>query len=209
MLTALMPFSISALASATVLMLSTDPGATRCASRWCGRLRATCLENFRIVGGVLADREERGPHAFIGQRLEHGGRGRPRAVVEGQHHFLVAQEVVLLEVLEAEARAAGGVDLDRAADAERVRIGALRRRDRARRGRARRRGSRGGCRRGRRCGGRTGGWSPLRGCGPSTATDADINKTNATALRIQPPRTETRPPTRPTIGMEPFRRRVN
>ena len=46
---------------------------------------------------------------------------RPRTVVEGQHDFLVAQEVVGLEMLEAEARAAGGVDLHHARDAERVR----------------------------------------------------------------------------------------
>ena len=64
-------------------------------------------------------------HAFVGQRLEHRRRGRPRAVVEGQHDFVVAQEVVLLEMLEAEARAAGGVDLDGAGHAERIRIVAL------------------------------------------------------------------------------------
>ena len=70
---------------------------------------------------MLADREEDRLDAFGGQRLEHGRRGRPRAVVEGQHDFVVAQEVVLLEMLEAEARTAGGVDLDRAGDAERIR----------------------------------------------------------------------------------------
>ena len=47
---------------------------------------------------------------------------RPRAVVERQHDFLVAQEVEVLEMLEAESRTACGVDLDGAADAERVRI---------------------------------------------------------------------------------------
>ena len=35
-----------------------------------------------------------------------------RAVVESQDDFLVAQEVILLEVLEAEAGTAGGVDFD-------------------------------------------------------------------------------------------------
>src|SRR5262249_39736584 len=59
------------------------------------------------------------------QRLQHGGRvAEPRAVVEGQHHFLLLQEVELLEMLEAEAGAASGVDFDGAADTERVRIGA-------------------------------------------------------------------------------------
>ena len=79
-------------------------------------------EDFRIVGGVLADREEDRLDAFVGERLEHRRSGRPRAVVEGQHDLMIAQEVELLEMLEAEARPAGGVDLDRARDAERVRI---------------------------------------------------------------------------------------
>ena len=64
------------------------------------------LENFRMIGGVLADREKRRLGAFLGQRLEHRGGGRPRTVVEGQHHFLVGEEVELLELLEAEARPA-------------------------------------------------------------------------------------------------------
>ena len=47
------------------------------------------------------------------QRLEdHRRVVRPGAVVEGQHDFVVAQEIVLLEMLEAEGGAAGGVDLD-------------------------------------------------------------------------------------------------
>ena len=80
-------------------------------------------EDFRIVGGVLADRKEDAVGAFVGERLQHGGRvHRPWAVVESQHDFLVAQEVKLLEMLEAEAGAAGGVDLDGAGDAERVGI---------------------------------------------------------------------------------------
>ena len=74
---------------------------------------------------VLADLEEGRLGAIVGQRLEHHRRVvRPRAVVEGQHDFLVAQEVVLLEVLGAEGRAAGGVDLDDARDAERIGIAA-------------------------------------------------------------------------------------
>ena len=80
------------------------------------------LEDFRIIGRVLADREEDAGGAFLRQRLQDRGRiDRPRAVVERQHHFLVAQEIELLEMLEAETGAAGGVDFDGAADAERVR----------------------------------------------------------------------------------------
>ena len=83
------------------------------------------LEDFGIVGGVLADREEDAGGAFFRQRLQHRRRiHRPRTVVERQHHFLVAQEVELLEMLEAETGTAGRVDLDGAADAERVGIGA-------------------------------------------------------------------------------------
>ena len=71
------------------------------------------LGDFRVPSGVLADLEKRRLQALVGQCLEHGGRvARPRAIVEGQNNFLVAQEVILLEVLEAEAGAAGRVDLD-------------------------------------------------------------------------------------------------
>ncbi len=70
-----------------------------------------------MVGGVLADREEDAGGAFFRERLQYRGRvHRPRAVVKGQHHFLVAQEVEFLEMFEAEAGTARGVDLDRAAD---------------------------------------------------------------------------------------------
>ena len=47
---------------------------------------------------------------------------RPRAVVEGQHHLVFAQEIVGLELLEAEAGPVGGIDLHHAGDAERIRI---------------------------------------------------------------------------------------
>ena len=86
----------------------------------CGHL----LENFGVIGRMLADREEHGLGAFVGKRLEHGGRGGPGTVVEGQHDFLVGQEVELLEMLKAEARAARGVDFNHAGDPERVGIGA-------------------------------------------------------------------------------------
>jgi hypothetical protein len=41
---------------------------------------------------------------------------RPGPIVEGQHHLTFAKEIMALEVLEAEAGAAGGVDLDHTAD---------------------------------------------------------------------------------------------
>ena len=62
------------------------------------------LEDFGIIGSVFSDREENASRAFVGQRLEDGGRVlRPRAVVKGQHDFLVAQEIQLLEMLEAKS----------------------------------------------------------------------------------------------------------
>ena len=104
-----------------------------------------------MIGGVLADREKHRLGAFVGQRLEHGGGvARPRTVVEGQHHFLVGEKVELLEMLEAETRAARGVDFNHAADAERIGIGAngFRRH-----------------RRNRRLVGNGGGGLDIRGCG--------------------------------------------
>src|SRR3569623_873232 len=92
-------------------------------------------------GGRFAKRPFHGADAFLDLGLallvrqllvvEIGG---PRTVGEGQYDFLFAQEVELLEMLEAEAGPAGGVDGDDARDAERVRISAGR-----------------FCRRGRRC----------------------------------------------------------
>src|SRR6202035_3797443 len=49
------------------------------------------MENFRIVGRMLADVEEGCPQALVGERLENGlGRVEPGAVVEGQHDLVVA-----------------------------------------------------------------------------------------------------------------------
>ena len=87
--------------------------------------RINLLQDFRIISGVLADDEENAGGAFVRQRLKDRRRvDRPGAVVEGQHHFLVAQEVELFEMLKAEPRSARGVDLDSTADTERVRVGA-------------------------------------------------------------------------------------
>ena len=85
--------------------------------------RRHLFENFGVVGRVLADREKHRLGAFVRERLEYGGRiCRPRTVVEGQHDFLVRQEVELLEMREAETRPAHGVDFHHPADAERIRI---------------------------------------------------------------------------------------
>jgi hypothetical protein len=81
------------------------------------------LGDFGVPHRVLADLDERGLEAIVGERLEHGRRVlRPGAVVEGQHNFLIAQEIVLLEMLEAEARSAGRVDLDDARQAHAARL---------------------------------------------------------------------------------------
>src|SRR5262249_49812548 len=75
------------------------------------------LEDAGLVGGVQADREEDRLGAVRGERGEHcRGVLRPGAVVEGEHHLAFAQEVVGLEMLEAEAGAAGGVDFDHPRD---------------------------------------------------------------------------------------------
>ena len=85
--------------------------------------RRDLLHDFRMPAGVLADREEHRLGALIGERLEHGRRvARPRAVIESEHDLVVAQEVISLEMLEAEARAAGGVNLHDARNAEGIRV---------------------------------------------------------------------------------------
>jgi hypothetical protein len=81
------------------------------------------LHDFGMPSGVLSDRKKDCLGALLGERLEHSRRmTRPRAIVEREHDFLVAQEVIGLEVLKTEARAAGGVDFDNPRHAERVRI---------------------------------------------------------------------------------------
>jgi hypothetical protein len=47
------------------------------------------LGDFGVPHRVLANLEERGLEAIVGERLEHGRRVvRPGAVVEGQHDFV-------------------------------------------------------------------------------------------------------------------------
>src|SRR3954447_10903272 len=105
---------------------------------------------------MLADREKDAGGALVRKRLQHRGRvDQPWAVVEGQHDFLVLEEVELLEMLETKTRASGGVDLHHAGNTEHVRpaiaghLGAGRGRWSRRRGRGwllrRRRAFGGGC----------------------------------------------------------------
>src|SRR5262245_7630117 len=115
------------------------------------------LEDRGLPGGVDADGEEDRLGAVRGERVQHpDGVLRPGSVVERQHDFAFAQEVVALEMFETEAGAARGVDLDGARDTERVGIARARRgrrQGRMRRGRRRwwggrcrwRRGTRWGC----------------------------------------------------------------
>jgi hypothetical protein len=87
----------------------------------CGHL----LEDPGLIRGMQADREEDCLGAVRGERGEHCLRIlRPGAVVEREHHLAFAQEVMALEVLEAEAGAAGGVDFDHARDAQGIGIAA-------------------------------------------------------------------------------------
>ena len=85
------------------------------------------LGDFRMPGRVLADLKEGRLETLVGERLEHGqGVLRPGTVVEGQHHFLVAQEIILLEMLEAEPGPAGRIDFDDARKAHPARLVARR-----------------------------------------------------------------------------------
>jgi hypothetical protein len=85
----------------------------------CGHL----LEDSGLIRGMQPDREEDRLGAVRGERGEHRLRVlRPGAVVERQHHLAFAQEIMALEVLESEAGAAGGVDLDHTADPQSVGI---------------------------------------------------------------------------------------
>ena len=72
----------------------------------------TCSGDLRVPSRVLADLEEGRFQTFVGQRLEHGRRVAAKDRRRRSDDFLVTQEVILLEMLEAEAGAAGGIDLD-------------------------------------------------------------------------------------------------
>ena len=75
----------------------------------------------RMFGGGLADQEEGGAHAFMGQRRQHFGVGcRPWPVVEGQHHLAILQRQRLRKTLQADPRGGRRIDGENARGAERV-----------------------------------------------------------------------------------------
>src|SRR5262249_26853756 len=81
------------------------------------------FHDLRVPTRMLADRKEKRLGALVGQGLEYGRcMSGPRAVVERQDDFMVTQEIVSLEMLEAEAGSARGVDLDNAGNSEGIRI---------------------------------------------------------------------------------------
>src|SRR5262249_56329469 len=85
--------------------------------------RSHLLENARLVGRVEADREEDRLGAMGGKSGQHRwGIFWPGIVVEGEYDLALTQEIVLLEVLKPELRAAGRVDLDHARNAQSVGI---------------------------------------------------------------------------------------
>ena len=75
--------------------------------------RGNLLEDAGLIGRVGADREKDRLGAVGGERgQDRRGVLGPGAVIEGQHDLAGAQEIMALEVLEAELRTAGGIDLD-------------------------------------------------------------------------------------------------
>ncbi len=87
----------------------------------CGHL----LEDAGLVGGVQPDREEDRLGAVRGERGDHRRSVLgPGAVVEGEHHLAFVQEIMALEVLEAKAGAAGGVDFDHSRNPQGIGIAA-------------------------------------------------------------------------------------
>src|SRR5262249_221170 len=83
-------------------------------------------ELFGQIGApsrVFADLKECRFGAIVLQRLEHHRRvSRPGAVVEGQSDFLIAQEIILLEMLGSERRATCSIDFNDSREPERVGI---------------------------------------------------------------------------------------
>src|SRR5689334_3291826 len=81
------------------------------------------LHDLRVPARMLADRKEERLGALLGQGLEHGGRmSGPRTIVESQNDFMITQEIVGLEMLEAKAGSAGSVDLDNTGNPEGIRV---------------------------------------------------------------------------------------
>src|SRR3974377_265394 len=72
---------------------------------------------------VFADLEECRLGAVVLQRLEHHRRvSRPWAIVEGQSDFLIAQEIILFEMLGSKRGATRRIDLNHSRQPERVGI---------------------------------------------------------------------------------------
>src|SRR5947209_3169000 len=86
-------------------------------------LGVDAFENFGMPARVFPDREESRLDALSGECREHGRSiARPRAVVERQHDLPRFQEIMRLEMLEAESGSAGGIYLHDARQTKRVRI---------------------------------------------------------------------------------------
>src|SRR5262249_454911 len=83
-------------------------------------------ELFSQIGApscVFTDLKECRLGAVVLQRLEHHRRvSRPGTVVEGQSDFLIAQEIILFEILGSECGATGCIAFNDSREAECVRI---------------------------------------------------------------------------------------
>lgn len=79
------------------------------------------LHQMRHGFGIVTDDEKRRFRAFFRQRVEHF-RGRcGRAVVEGQHHFMIGEIERARIGLEPHGGGLGAADRQRAGDAQRLR----------------------------------------------------------------------------------------
>ena len=83
--------------------------------------RRDLLEYLRVPKGMFAGGEKLRLRAMLRQGGKDGtGIFGPRTTVKREHHLFQQQEVVHLVPLKAKSRAAGGINLHRAGDAERV-----------------------------------------------------------------------------------------
>src|SRR5450631_2771888 len=99
-----MPWSISAMAAAHMVEQRVVKAVV------CNRVALGQLApgEFGMGGGIAAEQEERCPHAFALEGIEHGrGGARPRAVIEGEHHLLVSKGQGAGEVLATDPRGGG------------------------------------------------------------------------------------------------------
>src|SRR6516225_11873158 len=82
-----------------------------------------CFGQIGPPSCVFTDLKECRLGAIVLQRLEHHRRvSGPWAIVESQSDFLIAQEIILLEMLGSERRATCRIDLNDSREPERVRI---------------------------------------------------------------------------------------